>query len=163
MKTIKSFVVVAGLLFAHAAFAQAPSESAKQENAAPGAPTQGATPAPAAAAPAPPGDNPFKSIALDRYVPDLEKGDLALEKGRQLLTDLKAASPAAWASVVEAARFEIQNDETEKFARQKSYVIYAYAALWIILLVFVVGVFARQRKLNAELAELERRVGRARE
>ena len=102
-------------------------------------------------------------MSLDKYVPNVEKGDLALEAGRRLLADLKAANPAVWASVVEAARFDIQNEETDKFARQKNYVIYAYAALWVILLLFVVGVFARQRKLNAELVELEKRVGRARD
>jgi hypothetical protein len=171
MKTMTRILVVMAVAIGTsgaAAYAQEPpappSESAKQAaGAAEGAPTQGAAAAPTAPAPAPPGANPFTGVSLDKYVPNVEKGDLALEAGRRLLADLKAANPAVWASVVEAARFDIQNEETDKFARQKNYVIYAYAALWVILLLFVVGVFARQRKLNAELVELEKRVGRARD
>ena len=170
MKTMTRILVVVAVAmgtFGAAAHAQEPtappSESAKQTAGTPeGVPT-GAAPAPAPPAPAPPGANPFTGVSLDKYVPNVEKGDLALEAGRRLLADLKASNPAVWASVVEAARFEIQNEETDKFARQKNYVIYAYAALWVILLLFVVGVFARQRKLNAELVELEKRVGRARD
>jgi hypothetical protein len=169
MKTMTRILAVMAVVigtFGAVANAQepAPSESAKQAaGAGEGAPAQGAAPAPAPPAPAPAGANPFIGMPLDRYAPNVEKGDLALEAGRRLLADLKAANPAVWASVVEAARFDIQHEETEKFGRQKNYVIYAYAALWVILLLFVVGVFARQRKLNAELVELEKRVGRARD
>jgi hypothetical protein len=112
-------------------------------------------PPPAAAAP---GASPLQGVNLDAYKVNLEKGDIPLTVGRHFLADLKAASPETWASVTEAARFDIQSDETAKFAHQKQFVIYAYGAIWVILVLFVVGVYTRQRRLAAELAELERRV-----
>ncbi len=112
---------------------------------------------PPAPAPAPAAANPLAGVSLDKYRLNADKND-ALQVGRAFLDDLKKASPDAWASVTEAIRYDLQTGETERFARQKNYVLYAYAALWVILLVFVVGVFARQRHLAAELAELERRV-----
>jgi len=125
------------------------------------APAAAQEPAPAAPAPtaAPAAGNPLSGVNLEKYKLERDKGDIPVEKGRLFLDDLKVASPDAWASVVDAIRFEIQKEEAEKFARQKNYVIYAYGALWVILLLFVIGVFTRQRHLAAELAELERRVG----
>jgi CcmD family protein len=103
--------------------------------------------------------NPLAGVNMSRYELNREKGEIAVEVGRRFLADLKAVSPAAWASVTDAVRLDIQQDETAKFARQKNYVIYAYGAIWVILIVFVVGLYTRQRHLAAELAELERRVG----
>ena len=117
------------------------------------APARADEPPPPAAA-----DNPLAGVELDKYKLNREAGDIPLEAGRRFLDDLGAVSPEVRASVTDAVRFEIQKDETDKFARQKNYVLYAYAALWVILIVFVIGVFTRQRHLAGELAELERRV-----
>ena len=125
----------------------------------PTAPAAGAAAPPPAPAAAPAGANPLAGVNLDAYQPNPETGNIPLVAGRKFLADLKGTSPEVWASVVEAARFDIQMDETMKFAHQKQFVIYAYAAIWVILIVFVVGLYARQRKLAAELAELERKVG----
>jgi hypothetical protein len=110
--------------------------------------------------PAAPAADPsaFQSPAFHKYKINPEKDDIPLTKGRQFLADLAAADPELKASVTEAVRFEIQNEETEKFARQKGYVLWAYGALWVVLLVFVVGLLLRQRQLAAELASLEARV-----
>jgi CcmD family protein len=115
-------------------------------------------PAAAPAAPAAPAGNPLASVNLDAYKVNLDTGNIPLAVGRHFLADLKAVNADAWASVTEAVRFDIQTEETAKFGRQKQYVIYAYGAIWAVLVVFVVGLYTRQRKLAAELAELERRV-----
>jgi CcmD family protein len=133
------------LVFALLAPLFATSGSARADEAAP-------------AAPAAEGANPLGSVSFDKYKLDREKGDISLDKGRLFLADLKAANPSAWASVTDAVRYDIQTEETRKFAHQKQFVIYAYGAIWVILLGFVVGLYARQRQLNAELAELERRI-----
>jgi CcmD family protein len=142
MKTTRRLVpilvvllVALGALGAHAALAEEPA-------------------APAAAAAA----NPLQGVNLDAYKVNLETGNIPLAVGRHFLGDLKAVSPDVWASVTEAVRFDIQTEETAKFGRQKQYVIYAYGAIWAVLVIFVVGLYTRQRKLAAELAELERRV-----
>ncbi len=122
-----------------------------------------AAPALAAAAPVASADrakNPLGGARLEKYMLDREAGEIPVEAGRRFLDDLSALSPQVRASVTDAVRFEIQKDEADKFARQKNYVLYAYSALWVILLLFVVGVFSRQRKLAAELAALESRVSR---
>ena len=163
MKNIRPLLVLLVLLGAVPAAAQEPPAAAAPPPAA--APAPAPAPAGEPAAPAPtsataPGaaGNPLAGVNLAKYKLDRDKGDIPVDVGRRFLDDLKAVSPDAWASVLDAARLSIQQEEADKFARQKNYVIYAYGALWVILLVFVVGVFTRQRHLAAELAELERRV-----
>jgi len=146
-RTLSLLALLLGLAVSAPAYAQDPS-------AAPAATAEPPPSVPAAA----PSASPLSGVSFMRYKLDREKGDIPVEKGRVFLADLKAASPETWASVVDAVRLEIQKDEAEKFSHQKGYVLYAYGAIWVILIVFVIGVFARQRKLAAELAELERRV-----
>ncbi len=42
------------------------------------------------------------------------------------------------------------------------FVIIAYSAIWLVLLVFVLSVFSRQRRVEGELAELRARLGERR-
>jgi hypothetical protein len=103
---------------------------------------------------------PAKPPDLGNYKLDREKGDIPLEVGRRFMTDLGAYDAELAASVEEAVRFKIQQDETVKFTRQRGYVMWAYGAAWTVLVCFALGLFARQRSLNRALAELEARVAK---
>jgi CcmD family protein len=102
-------------------------------------------------------ENPLKAVDLSKYQFDRAK-ETPLQAGQRLLEDLKAANPAVAANLLEAARYEIQKDETEKFARQSGSVMWAYGVAWAVLALFAAGLFGRQRRLARELEELEARV-----
>jgi hypothetical protein len=102
-------------------------------------------------------DNALKQTDLTKYKLDREK-ETPLQAGQRFLDDLKAVDPGVASNVLEVARYDIQKEETAKFAHQKTFVLRAYGVLWAILAVFAATLFFRQRKLSAELADLEARV-----
>jgi hypothetical protein len=106
---------------------------------------------------APAAGNPLQGVDFAPYQVDVER-EAALVTGQRFLADLKAANPRLASSVLEVARYEVQSDETAKFTRQSSKVMWAYGAAWSILAIFGATLFARQLRLGRELGALEARV-----
>lgn len=103
------------------------------------------------------GPNPLQSADLKKYEYDPTK-QLAVTVGRDFLADLTAVNKPLRAAVTDAVRYEIQAEETAKFTRQRKFVIAAYAVLFVVLAGFTTTLWLRQRKLLAELADLEARL-----
>lgn len=78
--------------------------------------------------------------------------------GERFLADMQACDATFAAAIVETIRYKIQNEETEKFIRQRSFVIAAYAIAWGVLAVAAFALWMRQRRLTREIAELESRL-----
>jgi hypothetical protein len=87
-----------------------------------------------------------------------ESPHTAAELGQRLFSDLRARDARVAASLEEAVRYRLQTEEADKFARQRKYVIAAYAVVWTVLVAFAVGVYLRHRKLEAALSVLEARL-----
>jgi hypothetical protein len=102
--------------------------------------------------------NPLAGVPLHKYEVNREKQDDPVLAGRRFLADLEVVSPAVQASVVDAVRSQIQAEETARFARQNKFVLWAYGAAWAIVAALVGALLFRQRRLAAELADLEARV-----
>lgn len=103
------------------------------------------------------GPNPLQAADLSKYGYDPAK-DVGAVVGKRFLEDVRAVDPRLYAAAVDAVRYEIQADEAAKFVRQRKYVIAAYAVLFVILVGFVAALWARSRKLQAELDALEARI-----
>lgn len=56
---------------------------------------------------------------------------------------------------------EIHEEDARQMLVNRRHVVMAYAALWVIVLGFVVFMWVRQRGLQAEIARLERDISRA--
>jgi hypothetical protein len=110
------------------------------------------------AAPPPAAGNGLAGVNFEKYEPADDR-ETPVEAGQRFLADLGVASPEVKANVTEAVRYELQKDETDKFARQKKWVLRAYGVAWSLLAVFGVALFMRHQKLAADLAALEARVG----
>ena len=94
----------------------------------------------------------------DHWTYDRTKGEPLAAPGERFLDDMRACDATFAAAVVEATRYKIQNEETEKFIRQKSFVIAAYAIAWGVLALAALALWLRQRRLTREIAELESRL-----
>jgi hypothetical protein len=103
-------------------------------------------------------DNPLASVPLGKYEVNREAKDDPVLAGRRFLADLEAKSPAVHASVVDAVRSQIQADETARFARQNKFVLWAYGAAWALIAILAGSLLLKQRRLAADLAELEAKV-----
>lgn len=99
----------------------------------------------------------FAAAHLDRWTYDRTKEALAAP-GERFLEDMQACDATFAAAIVEAIRYKIQNEETEKFIRQRSFVIAAYAIAWGALALAAFALWMRQRRLTREIAELESRL-----
>ena len=78
--------------------------------------------------------------------------------GEKFFADLQKCDPTFAASVVEAIRYQIQKDETDKFMHQKQFLLAAYGICWAIVALAAVALWLRQRRLARELADLEARL-----
>ncbi|MBI4511386.1 MAG: hypothetical protein HY698_17265 [Deltaproteobacteria bacterium] len=83
------------------------------------------------------------------------------QAGARFLEDLRSRDKELAAAVLDAARYDIQQEEADKFARQKKFVLAAYGVLWGILVVFVTAIWLRQRRLTAALDDLEQKLKKA--
>lgn len=101
--------------------------------------------------------NPLSSLDLARYEWQRDK-EFAAQAGQRFLDDLKARSPEVAANVEDAVRYKIQAEEARKFARQRRFVIAAYGTVWAVVALFAAAIFARQRRLAAQIEELESRL-----
>ena len=78
-----------------------------------------------------------------------------LAAGQRFLQDLHARSPEIASSVAEVTRYALQKEETDKFTRQKCYVLWAYGAIWGLLALFALSMWWRQNQLQKQLRELQ--------
>lgn len=116
-----------------------------------------------AGVPAVAGANPLKDKLTTA---DLEPYRAApgqpLEKAAdRFLADLKEIDPALSEEILVRAAYQVQQDELDKFGRQRGYVIAAYGVLWGVVAAFAVVLWLRQRKLTAALVDLESRLAAA--
>jgi tRNA(Ile2) C34 agmatinyltransferase TiaS len=93
----------------------------------------------------------------DRWTYERAKEPIA-GPGERFLDDMRACDPTFAAAVVEAIRYKIQTEETEKFIHQRGFVIAAYAIAWGVLAAAALALWLRQRRLTREIAELESRL-----
>lgn len=50
---------------------------------------------------------------------------------------------------------ELREQDYRQITKDNKHVVMAYAAIWIIMMIFVVALWMRQRKLSAEITRLE--------
>jgi hypothetical protein len=78
--------------------------------------------------------------------------------GERFLEDMHTCAPTLWADVVEAVRYQIQSEEAEKFVRSRKIVTVAYGIAWAALAAVAFTLWLRQRRLAAEIGQLEARL-----
>lgn len=104
------------------------------------------------AAPAPAAGNCFANP--ERWA--FQRGNETIAKaGERFFDDMRKCDPTFAAAVAEAVRFQIHQEETEKFVRSSKYVMAAYGVAWALLAVAGLALWLRQRRLNDEIASLE--------
>lgn len=104
------------------------------------------------AAPAPPLSRCFTDP--DRWA--YQRGQETIAKaGERFFEDMRKCDPSFAAAVAEAVRFQIHQEETEKFVRSSKFVMAAYGVAWAVLALAGLALWLRQRKLNDEIASLE--------
>jgi hypothetical protein len=95
---------------------------------------------------------------VERYKWTPESQEWNAEIGARFLTDLAAKHAGLAASVEDAVRYKIHDEETRKFARQKKFVLAAYGVMWLIVAAAAAAVVFRQRKLDGQIRDLEARI-----
>jgi len=65
------------------------------------------------------------------------------------------------AYIEDRVRYAFHRDESDAAVRNNKHVVMAYAAIWILTVLFVVLVFLRQGKLKQELERLQAELARA--
>ena len=95
---------------------------------------------------------------IGAYEVDRAAGQTTRAAGEVFLTDLAAVSPGVAANVRDAARYQLQQEEADKFARNQQYVLWAYGLAWLLPLGFSVYVWRRHRQVTARLDHLERQL-----
>jgi hypothetical protein len=93
----------------------------------------------------------------ERWSYDRDKESLQ-QAGERFLGDLKACDPTLAASLLEVARYEVQDKETRDFVHQRGFVVWAYGVAWSLLALSGFFLWLRQRRLGAELVVLEARL-----
>jgi C4-dicarboxylate-specific signal transduction histidine kinase len=126
-------IVIASLLAGLVATASAQTEPTAAPTAAPAL-----APAPAAA-----------PLTRDQIIDALAR-DKALEE--DFVRQLKARHAL---ELNEATR-QRHDDDSKQIALNKRHVVMAYAALWILAVVFLVVLWRRQQTLNARIAQLQK-------
>jgi hypothetical protein len=108
-------------------------------------------------APAAHADRCLASLDESRYAFERGKEDLA-QPGERFLGDLRPCNPQLVAAVEEAVRYQIHDDEAKKFARNTGFVQLAYGVAWAVLAAAALGLYLRQRRLQATIEDLRRRL-----
>jgi hypothetical protein len=75
--------------------------------------------------------------------------------GERFFEDMRKCDPSFAAAVAEAVRFQVHQEETNKFVRSSKYVMAAYGVAWAVLALAGLALWLRQRRLNDEIASLE--------
>lgn len=89
------------------------------------------------------GEAPYVSPMRDQCVAEIDKDAV-----------LQARCEATWTE-------KLHDSDAKAATANKKFVIWAYAAIWAILTLFVVGMWLRQNRLKAEIDRLERELNRA--
>ena len=76
---------------------------------------------------------------------------------------LRAETPWVYTAYREELAADIHEEEAHNVANNNRHVVLAYAALWAVVMLFVLYMWIRQRRLQEEIDRLEREVARARE
>lgn len=77
--------------------------------------------------------------------------------GQRFMQALEQRDAEIAAVVRDAVRYEVQDEETKKFARQKKFVLVAYGVIWALLAGFAFAMWQRQRGLIREIRRFEAR------
>jgi ferric-dicitrate binding protein FerR (iron transport regulator) len=92
--------------------------------------------------------DPAKAAELRKTCTDAMNADPAFAKGIVAVADENAQHARD-----EATR-KAHDDAEEHIAKNERHVVYAYSALWVIAAAFVIFLWLRQQKLNAEIVHL---------
>lgn len=118
-------------------------------------------PAPSAPAPAPAARDALRQQCEAAIRDDAEwRTELKENLARRLF---EAPQTKRDEELRDMVRYEAHKAETQRLARDKQHVIYAYGALWILTALFVLYMYTRQRTLNTEIARLRREIEEAAE
>jgi len=107
--------------------------------------------------------NPFQKLSdedLAAYHTQVG-AEAPFRAGERLLADLEARDKYAAASLVDAAIVRYHEREARRFGNDQRAVITAYGVIWVLVTVFTVFLWLRQRRLNGELMELQAKLARA--
>lgn len=77
--------------------------------------------------------------------------------GQRFMAALTERDAEVASLVRDAVRYEIQDEETRKFARQKKFVLVAYGVIWALLAGFALAMWLRQRSLILQIRRFESR------
>ena len=135
---IVGFVAVLG---GHAANAQEPAA------------TPPPMPAAAAVAPAPSATSPTPAALKAQCMAALNADDAWTSEPR---VKLEAVISKEFYDKLDEGSRKRHNEDAQLIARNKRHVVLAYAAIWLLSLSFIIGMWLRQQKLKAQLETLRR-------
>lgn len=129
-----------------------------QGEAAPAAATGEAAPADTGA-----GDDSMRAqCEAELRSNDAWRAELRGQLVRSILENAPEPGDAQWrAELKRELASEVHTEDAQAMLTNKRHVVMAYAALWILVLVFAVFLWMRQRGLKAEIARLERDIAQA--
>jgi hypothetical protein len=93
----------------------------------------------------------------ERWSYDRDKESLQ-QAGERFVDDIQACDPTLAASILEVARYRVQDKETRDFVHQRSFVVWAYGVAWALLALSGFFLWLRQRRVATELVALEARL-----
>lgn len=86
--------------------------------------------------------------------------EAAFRAGERFLADLEGRDAYVAAALVDAAIVRFHDREAKRFAKDRQAVIVAYGILWVITTGFVVWLWRRQARINAELLALNEQLAK---
>lgn len=115
---------------------------------------------PSLASAGPPPDPPPRTICFRKLADHTwERGaEAKVAAGLAFMEDLRKCDELLAAGVQSSMEYSVHQREAKIFANQSRFVITAYGVIWAVLLLFCVFMFLRQRKLLAQIGELEARL-----
>ncbi len=75
--------------------------------------------------------------------------------GIEFMTALARCDELLAVAVNSQFEYRVHDKEAKIFAKQRDLVIAAYGVIWVILAIFLVAMFLRQRRLVVQIADLE--------
>lgn len=93
---------------------------------------------------------------------DAWRAELRGQLARSILNEPPEPGDAQWrAELKRELAAEVHTEDAQAMLTNKRHVIMAYAVLWILVLVFTMFLWVRQRSLRSEIARLEREIDQA--
>jgi hypothetical protein len=90
------------------------------------------------------------------------RGELRGQLARSILEAEPESGDAKWrAELKRDLASEVHTEDARAMLTNKRHVVMAYAVLWILVLVFTMFLWVRQRSLRSEIARLEREIDQA--